>query len=369
MAETVAPNTWSHFNPVRVAAGRLDDLPHHVQPCRHILLVTSHGFTGRGVTARVQELLSSLRVTVFDEVRPNPDLENLDAATAGLRSAGIDGVVGLGGGSVLDSAKVLAVTLVDPLEGPLDHVFRQGASHEWAGQLPMIAVPTTSGTGAEVTPFATVWDHTNHKKHSLTGPHMFPTSALLDASLTLSLPPEETLHTGLDATSHALESLWNHNRTPVSSAFAMRALSLVVDALPGALDAPGDITYRRHMQEASLLAGLAISQTRTAIAHAVSYPLTSHFGVPHGLACSFTLPSLLEANLPHLVSDGLDERVLLTVLALLQRFDLGDRVSKYAQPEAVLALQNSMTTKGRSENYACPLPFGIDGLLERSLSQ
>ena len=369
MAETAAPSTWSHFNPVRVSAGCLDDLLHHVPPCRHILLVTSHGFTRRGVTARVQTLLSGRRVTVFDEVRPNPDLKDLDAATAALRPAGIDAVVGLGGGSALDAAKALAVTLANPLERPLDHVLRQGASHEWVGRLPMTAVPTTSGTGAEVTPFATVWDHTDHKKYSLAGPHMYPTSALLDASLTLSLPPEETLHTGLDAISHALESLWNHHRTPVSSIFAMRALSLAVDALPGALEAPGDIVRRRQMQEASLLAGLAISQTRTAIAHAVSYPLTSHFGVPHGLACSFTLPILLEANLPHLISDGLDERVLLRVLALLQRFDLGERLSKYAQPEAVLALQGSMTTKGRSENYACPLPFGIDGLLQRSLSQ
>ena len=233
----------------------------------------------------------------------------------------------------------------------------------------MTAIPTTSGTGAEVTPFATVWDHTNHKKHSLAGPHMYPRSALLDPSLTLSLPSEETLHTGLDATSHALESLWNHNRTPVSSVFAMRALSLIVDVLPSALEAPGDINHRSSMQEASLLAGLAISQTRTATAHAVSYPLTSHFDVPHGLACSFTLPVLLAANLPDLASEGLDEGVLLEVLTLLQGFDLADRLRKYAQPEAVLALQGSMTTKGRSENYAGTLPFGIDGLLRRSLGQ
>ena len=365
----MGPSDWAHHNPVRIVGGTLDDLSRHLPNCRHVLLVTSLGFTRRGVTAKVRSLFADRQVTIYDKVRPNPDLDALDSATAAYGSLKIDGVVGLGGGSALDAAKVLAVTLHDPLPKPLDHVLRQGKPHAWAGRLPLAAVPTTAGTGAEVTPFATVWDHLARNKYSLAGPQVYPDVALLDAALTLSLPPAETLYPGLDATSHALESLWNRNRTPVSSALAMRALALIVEALPGVLEKPEDLGLRRRMQEASVLAGLAISQTRTALAHAISYPLTTHFGVTHGLACSFTLPALLRLNLPFLAKNGCDEKVLLATLAVLERFALAKRLAELVPAGAVVGLKDFMTNKDRSGNYAGLLPDGLDGLLQRALLQ
>jgi phosphonate metabolism-associated iron-containing alcohol dehydrogenase len=284
--------TWSHYNPVRVEWSPLETLAKHVSG-QHVLLVTSPGFVKRGVAQRVKDILAPRLITVWDGVKPNPDLKDLDAASRALRPLKLGCVVGLGGGSALDAAKVLATTIPTPALPTLAQVFRDKAPTQWVPRLPLVAIPTTAGTGAEVTPFATIWDHEQHKKYSLSGDFMFPDVALLDASLTMTLDEEDTLYPALDAISHALESLWNKNCTPVSRAFAYQALALSNASLTEAIADPENYKHRRNLQNASVLAGMAISQTRTAIAHAMSYPLTVHFGVPHGLACSIMLPKLI----------------------------------------------------------------------------
>jgi alcohol dehydrogenase len=162
--------------------------------------------------------------------------------------------------------------------------------------LPLIAVPTTAGTGSEVTPFATIWDRARQKKYSLAQANLHPWVALLDPALTLSLPLETTISAGLDALSQALEAIWNRHATPLTTIYATQAARIALDTLPQLAQAPGDLSLRSQMMGASLLAGLAISQTRTALAHSMSYPITARYGLPHGLACSFTLPAILEFN-------------------------------------------------------------------------
>ena len=223
--------------------------------------------------------------------------------------------------------------------------------------MPVTAIPTTSGTGAEVTPFATVWDSTTHKKHSLTGEHIYPTHALLDPELTLTLRRKETLYPALDTISHALESLWNKNRTPLSEAYATQALILANKALPIILEAPDNLEHRSRMQQASVLAGLAISQTRTAIAHSISYPLTSHFGVPHGLACSFTLPWLIKEWLPR-VSESYLGDLLKTTGALLERGRFSDEITYYVDELQALSCVDEMIIPERAGNY--PRTVGAD---------
>ena len=357
---------WGHHNPVRIKCAPLETLAKHVSGL-HVLLVTTPGFVNRGVAKRVQDILLSSKVTVWDGVKPNPDLQDIDVATQQLQGLGMDTVVGLGGGSALDAAKILGLTLPSPAHPTLVQIFRDNVTPKWSPNLPVVVVPTTSGTGTEVTPFATIWDHAEHKKYSVSGSNVYPSLALLDPTLTLTLPEEETLNTGLDACSHALESLWNHNRSPISIAFAMQALAGLVKALPRILLRPDDLSARARMQESSLLAGLAISHTRTAIAHGISYPLTSHLGIPHGLACSFTLPQLLVWSLPSLVADGLDEGILNRTLAMLHSLRLDSRMAMYATPAQVLALQDEMITKGRSENFRYALPGDVNALLGQSL--
>ena len=321
--------SWSHHNPVRIVCAPLETLAQHVN-AHHVLLVTTPGFVKRGVVQRVKDILVHRQVTVWDGAKPNPDLKDLDAATASLRKLDIGCVVGLGGGSALDAAKVLATTIVSPAEPTLREVFRNKAVTEWAPRLPLLAIPTTSGTGAEVTPFATVWDHEEHKKHSLAGDFVYTDMALLDATLTLTLGEEDTLYPALDAISHALESLWNKNCTLVSRAFAFQALTLSNEALPLVMEEPHNLKARQDLQNASVLAGLAISQTRTAIAHAISYELTMKYGIPHGLACSFTLPELIDDFLKSdLCIDEKDQSIIINTRRMLGDLNLNRMITTY----------------------------------------
>jgi alcohol dehydrogenase len=196
----------------------------------------------------------------------------------------------------MDTAKAMARLLAQPAGATLAAHFRDGTALEPIPALPMVAIPTTAGTGAEVTPFGTVWDFERAKKYSVAGDDLYPAATILDPELTLGLPEDVTVSSGLDAISHAFESTWNRNASPVTLGLAMKSLQLSLPALPRLKDDPADIQARRAMMEASLLAGLAISQTRTALAHSISYPLTARFDLPHGIACSFTLPALLRFN-------------------------------------------------------------------------
>jgi phosphonate metabolism-associated iron-containing alcohol dehydrogenase len=306
----------------------------------------------RGVAGKLAGLLGAERVETYDSVTPNPELDDLDAATATLvsRERGFCAIVALGGGSVMDAAKALSVSISSGITQPLHKVFRESSGHVWSAHIPLIAIPTTSGTGSEVTPFATVWDTVHHKKYSVAGPRVFPQTALLDPELTLSLPPQETLYTALDAISHALESLWNKNRTPVSTAYSVQALTLANVALPRVLETPGDLESRAQMQQASTLAGLAISQTRTAIAHSISYPLTSHYGVPHGLACSFTLVNVIELFLSQ-SPDFEHAQLMHSSRALLQSLDLFTHMQKYATVEQIEEVKDEMLLPGRADNF------------------
>ena len=352
MSKQTSPNTnWAHFNPVKIVCAPLVQLGEHVLG-EHVLLVTTPGFVKRGVVDQIKDILKARTVSVWSGVKPNPDITDLDKATQQLKALRIDSVVALGGGSAMDAAKTLATTLANLHAPSLVDVFRQGVSVKWSGRLPLVAIPTTAGTGSEVTPFATVWDHTEHKKHSLAGEFVFPDIALLDATLTLTLGEEDTLYPALDAISHALESLWNKNCTPMSRAFAFQALELSADALPAVLKNPADLKARQDLMMASTLAGVAISQTKTAIAHAISYPLTSHFGVPHGLACSFTLERVLTKNIDMLVQGNQSRaKTLLDIMAILGSNNISKRINKYTTANEVLKLGGDMNQPGRSDNY------------------
>ncbi|KFL35892.1 phosphonoacetaldehyde reductase [Arenimonas donghaensis] len=365
-----AQGHWEHFNPVRVVAGAgtLAQLPRLLPESGSILLVTTPGFTRRGVTGRVLELLghaAGRQVVVSDSITPNPELDDLDAMAHGHASLAPCAVVALGGGSAIDAGKVLAAILGSPEPRPLHRTFREGATARWNRHIPMVAVPTTAGTGSEATPFATVWDPRTHRKYSVSGESVYPHAAILDPELTLDLGEDHTLFPALDTVSHALESLWNVHATPMSEALALQALRLSVDNLPRVLADGGDLPARAGMQQASYLAGQAISTTRTALAHSISYPLTLHHGMPHGLACSFTLPALLRKFGPRLGTDGERQALLQRVGALLGQLRLHDKVSRFATAEQVLARLPQMFTPERAGNFL--FEADVESLLRESL--
>lgn len=286
---------WRYHNPVEIGfgAGALARLP-ALLAGRSYALVTY----GEPVFAALAERLAGLAgapAVVIDTITPNPDFADLPRACAGFAGAPAPPqvIVALGGGSVIDAAKVLAAAGGDFAR--VRRFLETGAGAEDLHAIPIIAVPTTAGTGSEVTCWAAVWDAANGKKYSLARPSLYPEHALVDPELHLGLPRELTISTALDALSHALESLWNINANPVSRALAIAAARELLSGLPRVAEDLGDIALRNRVARAALMAGLAFSNTKTALAHALSYPITLDHGVPHGIACSFSLPLVMRA--------------------------------------------------------------------------
>ncbi len=365
------PVLWQHHQPVHLvcAPGSLAQLAQLVRS-ESVLLLTSQGFTQRGITAKVRAHCAASNLVVLDQITPNPELDEIEEMAQNLmQGASIQQIVAIGGGSVMDTAKVLAAMLpiISQVTRPLHRHFREQKPVCWGASLPLITVPTTAGTGAEVTPFATIWDRTTHSKYSLSGDFMFPNLALLDVELTLTLPDDETLNGALDALSHALESLWNRNRTPISCLYAQSAIDKICFALPLLLQRPTAQHARAELQQASLLAGLAISQTRTAIAHSISYPLTSHYGVPHGIACSFTLPALIELCVTQRLLPDNELCLLITAQHLLEQVPLFRSLRKYLSWEQLEALRPEMFNPQRADNFIQSLTESdISAIIERS---
>ena len=202
-------------------------------------------------------------------------------------------LIAVGGGTTLDLAKVLRCRPANDDFEVVVAALRGAAPWPAMSRAPLWLLPTTAGTGSEVTRWATVWD-TDHEpavKRSLDEPWGFAERAFVDPALTLSCPPAVTRDTALDTLAHALESIWNHHANPVSDRLAVSAARRVLRHLPGALAQPRDLALRNELSLAALEAGLAFSQTRTALAHALSYDVTLQLGVPHGLACALWLPT------------------------------------------------------------------------------
>jgi alcohol dehydrogenase len=298
---------WRYRNPVEITfgAGALDALPELIDG-RGYALVTYPDPPFMSIAARLRELCGYPVLTVGD-IAPNPDMRLLDEQSARFAKAAArpEVIVALGGGSVIDSAKVFAAA-----PGRFAAVRRYLTTGLGADELtatPIIAIPTTAGTGSEVTSWATVWDTASGKKYSLARGDLYPAHAVVDPRLMLGKPRQLTISTGLDALSHALESLWNVNANPLSAQHAVAAAREILAVLPALANDLQNLELRTRMAQAALSAGLAFSNTRTAIAHSISYPLTLHHGVPHGVACSFTLPTVLRSvsDLGGLAGDGL----------------------------------------------------------------
>lgn len=295
---------WTYHNPVRVVAGNgsLNQLPALLQG-RSCLLVTFPEADGLGLVQRVRGLIGAQLRGVIDSIQPNPDLQWLAPLYEQVQRVHVDVpvIVALGGGSAIDAAKALLCATPSGSFAELLAVLEQGGqlppASEGGAHKALIAIPTTAGTGSEVTPWATIWDQANGRKHSLHQACTWPEAAIIDAQLMASLPAGATLASGLDALSHALESIWNVNRNPVSVSLAVQAAGRVMATLPALMRDLSNLSLRTDMAEAALLAGLAFSNTKTALAHSLSYDITLQHGVPHGIACSFSLPLVLEMAL------------------------------------------------------------------------
>ncbi len=260
------------------------------------LVVIDKNLAKAGFQEAVANLLipEGMKYTVYDKVEPEPRIELADEGAALARKNKCDIVIGIGGGSAMDVAKAIAVlatnkgTAVDYLG--LNKIPEPG--------LPTIMIPTTAGTGSEVT-FTAVFVRKNlKKKEGMNSPFLYPDLALLDPELTLSLPPQPTAQTGLDALCHAIESYTSVNASPMSELFSLQAIVLIAENLRTCVHDGKNLKARENMLLGSLYAGLGLANAGVTAVHSLSYPLGGKYGIGHGLANTLMLPATMAFNMP-----------------------------------------------------------------------
>ncbi|GFI35628.1 long-chain-alcohol dehydrogenase 1 [Bacteroidaceae bacterium] len=288
---------WEYLQPVRIRFGNgliacLSEEIRHLGRHRG-LLVTSPSFVYRGVAGKIKEACNGCLDGTFSNVSPNPDVTECDACAEQLRAGGYDFVVALGGGSVIDLAKAAAMICLTS-DSIADYLDTGRVLPE--ARLPLIAIPTTAGTGSEITDVSVLSDHVRRLKVPLKSASLYPVVAIVDPELTYSLPPHLTASTGFDVLSHAIEAYWSLHHQPVCDALAVHAAGLVLRYLKAAFEEPLSAVAREKMAEASVMAGLAFTLPRTTSVHACSYPLTNLLGIPHGEACALTLDRFIRLN-------------------------------------------------------------------------
>jgi len=262
---------------------------------RPLVIVGGTSLQESGELDRILGLLRSagLEAQTFTGVEAEPSLETVERGRQALKEHKGDLVIAIGGGSVLDVGK--AVGALGRTQEPVETFFA-GQALETPGY-PVIALPTTSGTGAEVTPNSVLTDHRQPKKASIRGEPLIPALALVDPELTLSLPREQTAYSGLDALTQALEAYVSRGANPASDALALTAIEHCGCWLEATCAQGPDLEAREHMSLGSLLAGIALASARLGLVHGMAHPLGALYGVPHGLVCGTVLPFVLKFNL------------------------------------------------------------------------
>jgi alcohol dehydrogenase class IV len=245
-----------------------------------------------GYLGRLQSVLNGTDSAVYPVPPGEPTVGVVNQAAATVRRLNDPVVVGIGGGSALDTAKQVAGVIA--AEHPIEHYLL--CANPWAGRRPIIAIPTTSGTGSEVTRTCIVSDAEGRKLWTW-GDELLPDVVILDPAVTTTMPAWVTASTGLDALVHALEAATGQRRNPISAGSALHAIRLVLEHLPTAVQQPNNLAARQGMQEAALLAGLAIDNCGTGIAHCIGHALGTLYHLPHGIAVTVALEATLSWNI------------------------------------------------------------------------
>jgi len=292
----LSPLPAAHFD-----AGAIDAVAGIVRGtgCQAAVIVTDQGLASTDIVAGVAGLLMAggIAVTVFSDVHANPTTGDVaagaDQVAAVAAAAGRPAVVAVGGGSPIDAAKGIVVAAVNPERGrDLDYqrTFAEPA-------LPLVAVPTTAGTGTETNPFGVITDPVTRRKFYVGGATSLPVAAILDPELTASLPPGGTAATGMDALVHALESCMSRRANPWSEGIALQAIRMISAHLPRAVADGSNLEARSQMLLASHLAGVAMASTGLGLCHAIGHALGGRFDIAHGVALTMVLPGVLRFNI------------------------------------------------------------------------
>lgn len=281
---------WNYTQPVHIVFGngKLKEIKELSGKAEHPLFIADPFFIQNGLAQKLRDQFRQSEI--FSDISPNPDVREVNHCSALIREKGIDIIIALGGGSSLDLAKAASIAQ------PSIEEYHCGKKQVPKEHLPVIAVPTTAGTGSEVTCVSVLTDRRTGKKAPIVSESFYPNMAVIDPELTYSLPPHITASTGIDVLCHAVEAYWSRNHQPICDALAIHAIKNVFTYLPVAYNEPRNVLAREKLAEASVIAGLAFTLPKTTASHACSFPLTSIYHIPHGEACGLTLDYFMRVN-------------------------------------------------------------------------
>jgi alcohol dehydrogenase len=342
------PFNINHMTPVLFGANmslrtgnRLRDLG-----ITKVLCVYDQGVKKAGIPDKIISNIKALgiKVVVYEGVQPDPPDFTVEECAEVGRKAEVDGVVGIGGGSTMDTAKAANLLLTNP--SPIHRYMGMVRIPMKPGK-PLVLIPTTSGTGSEVTIYAVLTDSRDHKKKGPAGPLMRATLAIVDPMLTVGMPPSVTADTGMDAFCHAVESLTAGNANPNADMMAERAVALVAQYLPKAVENGKDIEARTQMSFAATLGGYAFVDANTHIGHCIGHTLGALHHIPHGNACAVAMPEMLEFLAPT-SPDGI--RMIGMAMGLKVDSSTSPKVAGRRVREGVIALNNRIGLRTLRQN-------------------
>ena len=291
---------YEFFCPVKVIAGNaaLEHIPFELDSMgsKKPLIITDKGVRANGLLEPVEAAFAATEVkigSIFDEVPPDSSLETVKAVTEMYRNNQCDAIIAIGGGSVIDTAKAANILVS---EGGDDLLKYSGAHNLPRPLKPFFVIPTTSGTGSEVTMVAVVSDTANNQKMAFASKYLMPSAAILDPRMTLTLPPHLTAMTGMDAMTHAVEAYTCLAANPISDAYATAAIKKISENLFKVLENPKDADARLELAQASTMAGIAFSNAMVGIVHSLGHALGAVAHLPHGLCMNLFLPYVLDYN-------------------------------------------------------------------------
>ncbi len=325
---------YQFYNPVRTYLGNgcFENVGKIIEesvgtPKNVVLVIWSESVLDiKAVKDFIENAKYTVKTIVFDKA--NPTVENLYQLYEESKEVEYDLVVAIGGGSVLDAAKILAciknmnIQCEEDVRTIINEKTYEKPTCKWIG------VPTTAGTGSEVTCWATIWDMTKGKKLSVERQDNYAAAAIADATFTTTMPMSLAVSSALDAVAHATESYWAKGRNPVTKALALYSIKTIMDAIDGLIENYGEVKYHEAMAKGSMIAGLAFSNTRTTACHSISYPLTMHYRIPHGVAVSMLIAPMIVFNDEYM--EGKD--------ALLEAFGVKDVLNLRKRMDEVLKM-------------------------------
>ncbi|HEY8463973.1 MAG TPA: phosphonoacetaldehyde reductase [Bacillota bacterium] len=275
---------------------------------RNIVLILTESAAKRwDLQNFMNDLFTRYDITWLNQSAVNPTQADILAALEKIGKKPVELIIAFGGGSAIDLAKGISAFYNAGTSYSLEAITQGIKNKSYKNNkrfIDIVAVPSTAGTGSEVTQWATIWDAGKSAKYSIDAPQLKPKLALIVPELTLTLPAKLTLATGLDALSHAIEAYWSKHTNPLVQELAYRAVELIVNNLKLGVQKQNDFEIREMLCRASVLAGLAFSQTRTTACHSISYPLTMLYDIPHGFAAAITLNAVIMINKGHFPNDS-----------------------------------------------------------------